>query len=181
MKAALAVLLFFLLSGCIIVGVTTENIIQIAETLQPGFGIVIGILVLGLFVLLIYIVGKSEWLGEMNQWLDKYLFGFLGKSNDVIFHSLLYALRPEERTEGSKINSVKQNDLVQSIFSVMSSDVKFFEILLQSKIFSKWTWYWTFVYGTLIFTALTIISFTSVAIGGDKYSLTVFTICWLIT
>lgn len=181
MKLSLAIIIFLLITGATFIAISIEGILYIVETISPEIIGMFVLLIVGLLILLIYLLGKVDWLGDLNMELDKYLLGYLRKSNDAILLSLLYALKPEERILISKLSVSKQNSMVQSVFSIMSNDERFFDILLETKIFSKWTWYWTTIYGLVVSTLLTLLSFIFTIVEIDVYTKTIFAICFLIT
>jgi hypothetical protein len=142
------------------------------------WGIVIGIF-LAVFLLILFAVGRIDWLGELHIRLDRTLFGFLSKSNDVIFDELASSLLPGERRSVRSIHSGEKGSLAKSIFSYLASDNSLFEQLLSSGIFQYWIWYWVTIYGTFVFSILTTESFLALLLVHDPYVKIVFAIDWI--
>ncbi|HMD13752.1 MAG TPA: hypothetical protein VKI62_03935, partial [Bacteroidota bacterium] len=113
-------------------------------------------------------------------WLDKTLFGFLKKSNAIIFDGLIVALPREEREKAINIGTSEQGLLAQSIFSQLAKDNQLFTTLLQSGIFQYWIWYWIMIYGTFLSSILTAGSFFNILLGSDPGGKIFFSIFWIL-
>ena len=180
-KLALTVFVLLLFSGSFIIGVGVDRLSHLAESTKPEYLLLVGLGVLATILTLMLSVSRTSWIEELHIKIDNNIFGFLKRTNDTIFGSLLFALAPEERKSASKLDSRKQSAVVQSIFSTLSNDTGLFENFLRTKIFRNWTLYWIMVYGTLTYTLLTVVSFIFVALGFDPYAKLLFTICWLLS
>jgi len=134
----------------------------------------------GFFGIVYWGTSKIQGLGEVHVWLDETLFGFLKKSNDIIFDGLLTVLRPEEQKVAVRITPDDQGAIAQSIFSKLSSDANVFQVLVRSGIFRYWIWYWITVYGTFVFSVLTTVSFIAVIGKIDPHINAIFSALWLL-
>ncbi len=132
----------------------------------------------GLFFGLFKGSGKIRWLAEIHIWMDQRFFGFLKKSNDIIFHRLISALEPEERGRAVVMEAGEQGALAQTIFSRLAGDPHLFEALLRTGIFRKWIWYWIMIYGTSVFIMLTVETLIRGAVGPDPQIRTFFSAYW---
>ncbi|HZY09759.1 MAG TPA: hypothetical protein VFF29_01265, partial [Bacteroidota bacterium] len=166
-KLALAVYLVILISGILLVLLEPENIIASAKENQIQVLTITLFIIVGLFFGLFAAISKINWLGELHIWLDRNFFGFLKKSNEVIFQTLLFSLDSTERTTAINLPSDKKDAIAQTIFSRLANDSQLFESLLRTGIFRTWIWYWIMIYGTFIFTLLTTVTFMFV-IGGTE-------------
>ena len=123
--------------------------------------------------------GRIAWLGEIHIWLDRTFFGFLGKSNEIIFDELIFALDAHERVAAGLVDPRRRGEMAHSIFSQLASDHAIFEDLLRSGIFRYWIWYWIMIYGTFAFILLTAWTLVGGAAGGDPNSREIFSACWM--
>jgi hypothetical protein len=177
-KIGLAIYLVMFFGGIVLTVAGLRDFLDSLEHFQ--IVVILGLTVfvgLGLFGLL-YGISKIHWLGEIHIWLDKNFFGFLKKSNEIIFRELVYALEPEERASAVNIESHEKGTVAQSIFSRLSDDDQLFERILASGIFRYWIWYWIMIYGTFVFMLLSLLSFGAALIGSDAYGTTLFTTNW---
>lgn len=173
-------LAFFLMSlAGVILGLDTiVSYIKVtsAETLSiEGAGSIV------LLFVIIVALGKVNGFGNIHLWLDRNIFGFLRKSNNVIMDTMLLALQPEEQRQVDKLSSYQKDFLVQTIFSSLSSNEEIFSIIVQNKIFRLWLWYWLSVYAALSCTLLTFAAFISVVAGIDIYAKIIFAVFWMLT
>ena len=136
------------------------------------------IFLVGGFLGLYYMVAHFGWLGELHIRMDKMFLGFLIRSNEVIFSTLISILPPEDQAVVTEFSGGIKEKLAQSIFTQVSSDNKLFDLLLQSDIFRIWMRYWIILYGILTFTLLTIVSFAAVLFRSGLYDKTFFTVSW---
>ncbi|MDI6767426.1 MAG: hypothetical protein QME52_11435 [Bacteroidota bacterium] len=175
--ALLAYIMIFLCSNIIII-VGGETIINLFYSPQLIVIIAIVICIIGLLIGLIYGISKINWLGELHVWLDNKIFGFLNKSNEIIFQEISLALEPEERKRISNMGKKNRSVLAKSVFSQLANDDNLFAALLQSDIFRFWILYWIMLYGTFVFTILSTETFISLLIGSNTGSKLLFTIFW---
>lgn len=177
-KFALAIYVMLLLLG-LFVNIIGEDVLA-GQAFNKGiaFVIVSALLTGGLFIGLYYSIGKIHWLGELHIQLDRKLFGFLLKSNDTIFTTLVTALPQGEQQEFHNLHSDKKGALAQTIFNNLPNDLQLFDSLLRSGIFRLWIAYWVTIYGTSTFAALTIASFVAAWIRMDHYGKSFFGINW---
>lgn len=125
------------------------------------------------------LVNRIRWLGDLHNWLDRRFFGFLEKSNDIIFQALLRVLEREDRSHVNGLGSEARYSLTQSIFARLADDFHLFDSVMRSGIFRLWIWYWVVNYGTFTFTLLTVGCFT-VMLGSSTAPLRpLFTVCWI--
>lgn len=176
-KGSAAYLLVFILGICIVlispaVLLSFFNI-HFFEVIVPLI-----LFLIGGFIGLYYLVAHFGWLGELHIRMDRLFLGFLIRSNEVIFNTLISVLPPEDQAAATEFSAAIKEKLAQSIFTTVSSDNKLFDLLLQSDIFRIWMRYWIILYGILTFTLLTMVSFAAVIFRSGLYDKTFFTINW---
>lgn len=125
------------------------------------------------------IVSRVHRLSELHIWLDQRFFGFLDKSNDIIFQALVRVLESRDRSLPEDLGTEERYSLIRSIFSQLADNYRLFDTLMESGIFRYWIWYWVMNYGTFTFTILTIGSAVVVFTGGDPGGRALFTVCWI--
>ncbi len=179
-KVALALYLLVFCIGLLIDVIGFGSFIGEIKLISLPLLIVALVNMVGLFYGLLYGINKIHWMGEIHIWLDQRFFGFLKRTNDIIFHGLVIALEPEERYSAVNIEPVEKGALAKSIFSQLANDNRLFEALLESGIFRTWIWYWVAIYGTLIFTVLTVLTFIVTALGANGSSRDFFGMIWAI-
>lgn len=177
-KIALTIYLTVCLIGIAFTLFGIDHLLQILQGAQWVFKILIGLSAVSLFGILFYSIGKVSWLGELHTRLDKLFFGFLKKSNEGIFHSLIIALEPYDQQSAIRLDDQKRNFLAESIFSRIAHNEHLFETMLTSEIFRRWIWYWIVLYGTFVFTLLTVISFLVNIVDAESLTKLTFTINW---
>jgi hypothetical protein len=179
-KIALAVHIIVLIAGILML--LWDNVTTLSMFIGIGSfrSLLVLSIVAGVCIFLYGKISKMHKLGDVNIWLDKRFFGFLKRSNETIFHTLLYALRPAERERAFELGTAEKETLSQSVFSKLASDNFLFQLLLQSGIFRFWIWYWVMNYGTVSFTLLTIIAFPFVVFNQSPFSITMFTMIWIL-
>ncbi len=180
-RVALTSFVFLFLLGTFIAGIGIEKIRNFTASTRPELLTLFGVVSVAVMLALMIRISKASWVEEFHLRIDKSIFGFLQRTNEIIFGALAFALKPEERTDLDKMEATRQNLVVQSIFASLSNDTDLFENFLKTKIFRNWTMYWIMVYGTITFLSLTILSFVFVALGLDPYAKMLFTIYWLLT
>ncbi|MBI1807044.1 MAG: hypothetical protein HYR76_08360 [Ignavibacteria bacterium] len=177
-KLGLAVYLTLFCLGTSVALLGAERIVDFVRTIPLSWLIIIlmgaGLILFGAF----RSMKAIHWLGDVHIWLDEKFFGFLKRSNEIIFGELTYALEPDERTSIVSIEPGARGALAKSIFSQLASDNELFGALLHSGIFRYWIWYWITLYGTCVFTVLTLESFTGVLIGLGVDAKTLFAANW---
>jgi len=179
-KTAFAVYLVLFISGMILTLLGANQVLAFLQTHSPTFSIIAGVFVAIIFALLIYVIGKVDWLGELHIRLDRRFFGFLEKSNEIIFHTLITALEPHERERLLELSADRKGKITQAIFSHISDDKELFAKLLKSGIFRIWIWYWISIYGTFTFTLVSLASFIVAWIQRDFFSKPFFTVNWIL-
>ncbi len=175
--ALLTYIMIFLCSNMIII-VGAETIMNLFNSSKLIIIIAMVICFIGLLIGLIYGMSRINWLGELHSWLDKRFFGFLDKSNEIIFQEISLALEPEERKQISRMGRRERSVLAKSVFSQLANDNDLFAALLRSDIFRVWILYWIMLYGTFVFTILSTETFISIIIGSDATAKLLFTIFW---
>ncbi|HLF13402.1 MAG TPA: hypothetical protein VI932_00750 [Bacteroidota bacterium] len=126
-----------------------------------------------------YVVSKIHWLGELHIWLDRRFFGFLEKSNEVIFQAMVHVLESDDQSYARDLRSEERYSMIHSVFSRLAENYRLFDTLMESGIFRSWIWYWVMNYGTFTFSLLTIGSFAAMLTGDDPFVRTLFTVCWI--
>jgi hypothetical protein len=127
---------------------------------------------------LYYIVSKIHWLGELHIWLDRRFFGFLEKSNEIIFQAVVRVLESEDQSYARDLGSDERYSMIHAVFLRLAENFRLFDSLMESGIFRFWIWYWVMNYGTFTFSFLTLGSFIAMLTGGDPLVRTLFTVCW---
>jgi hypothetical protein len=179
-KVALALYLLAFCCGILIDVIGFGTFLEQVHKIELPIGLLVIANLVGLFYGLLYGINKVHWLGELHIWLDQKFFGFLKKTNDIIFHGLLVALDPSERDSAVNIAPGEKGALAKSIFSQLANDNELFEALLESGIFRTWIWYWIAIYGTLIFTLLAVGSFAAAVMGQGGSAKSFFAITWIL-
>jgi hypothetical protein len=124
------------------------------------------------------VVSRIHWLGELHIWLDQRFFGFLEKSNEIIFQAVVRVLESDEQSTAKDLGSDERYSMIHSLFSRLAENFHLFDELMESGIFRAWIWYWVLNYGTFTFSFLTIGTFIAMLTGGDPMARTLFTVCW---
>src|SRR5437899_12757888 len=96
-KIAFAVYLVFFAAGMILTLLGAANVLTFLQTHSIIFWLVACMFVFTIFFVLLYLIGKVNWLGDLHIRLDRQFFGFLEKSNDSIFHSLISTFEAHEQ------------------------------------------------------------------------------------
>ncbi len=176
-KISLAIYLVLLMIGTALllhgVGRSWE---ELRETRYYGF--YSGLFILGAFGGVYLLVSKIGWLGELHIWLDRRFFGFLARSNDIIFQAVVRVLESDDQHHARDLSPDKQYSMIQSIFSRLAENFRLFDSLMESGIFRFWIWYWVMNYGTFTFSILTVATFLSMLSGADPSLRVTFTVCW---
>jgi hypothetical protein len=136
------------------------------------------VLISAIFVSIYYSVGKVSWLGELHIRIDKRFFGFLVRSNNAIFNTLVSSLHRDDRYPFSKLSETEQATLSKTVLNKLADDYRLFALLLDSGIFRSWIKYWVSIYGTFVFLLLTCMSFIGMAISGERDHRLIFSVCW---
>lgn len=180
-KSALAVYLVLFALGMITTVLGITNVLSFAQLQPTMFAVGACVFVPFAFGSLMYVIGKIDWLGELHIKLDRQFFGFLEKSNETIFGSLISVLTEEERRLFQKLSVEKKGAIAQTIFSHLSDDNNYlFKKLMNSGIFQNWIWYWISIYGTFAFTMLTVSTFAAAWVELAFFSKTFFTLIWML-
>jgi hypothetical protein len=180
-KSALAIYLVLFVIGSIATILGIRNVIAFAQLHTTLFAATASVFVIFAFGSLLSVIGKIDWLGELHIRLDKQFFGFLERSNDTIFRTLISVLTPQERRHFQSLPSEKKGTIAQSIFSQLSDDNNYlFNKLMNSGIFQNWIWYWISIYGTFAFTLLTVSSFAAAWRELASFSKPLFTLVWIL-
>jgi len=177
-KIALAVYIV-LLSGGVFLLATGLN--ETGPLLQkiPYPGILLTLALFVLFGTTYLIVSRVHQLGELHIWLDQRFFGFLEKSNEIIFQAVVRVLESGEQSFPSGLGVEERDSVIKSIFTRLADNFRLFDSLMESGIFRYWIWYWVMNYGTFTFTILTILSSIAMFAGAGAGVRTFFTICWI--
>ncbi len=125
-----------------------------------------------------YVVSKIHWLGELHIWLDRRFFGFLEKSNEIIFQAMVRVLESDDQSHARDLRSDERYSMIHSVFSRLAENFRLFDSLMESGIFRYWIWYWVMNYGTFTFSILTAGCFAAMLTGDDPSVRTLFTVCW---
>lgn len=177
-KGAFALYLVIYSTGMIGILVGVHNVFSFLNSHSVVYSLAAIAFVLGMFFAFVAFIGKITWLGDLHIKLDDRFFGFLEKSNEVIFQTLISALEPNERSRFSRLPASKKGVITHSIFSNLSDDNHLFERLMNSGIFRNWIWYWVAIYGTFTFSLLTLSSFLLAWIEKGLFSKPFFAITW---
>jgi hypothetical protein len=101
-------------------------------------------------------VDKIHWLGELHVWMDKKLFRFLLRSNEIIFVEFVFLLSPDERAAFVNRPRAERSTIVQSLLSHLADDPTILQNLLRRGMFRAWIWYWINLHGIFVFLLLTL-------------------------
>jgi len=177
-KIALAVYITLILTGFLFLSLGPEKTGSLLESIPypPVLALISGIIV---FSTLYFIVSRVHKLSSMHIWLDQRFFGFLDKSNEIIFQALVKVLETGDRTFPEGLGEEERYSVIRQIFSRLADDFRLFDTLMESGIFRYWIWYWVMNYGTFTFTILTIASSAVMFAGGGSGVRTFFTVCWI--
>lgn len=178
-KVTFAVYLTILLCGVVIVAAGPERLSGVALT-TPATTAVTGLMIAGLLAATFILIGKVYWLGDMHVRLDRMLFGFLPMSNDTIFLTLASSVTAEEQHLARELSAESKGAMTQSLFRNLANDRGVFNDLLDSDIFRAWIWYWMALYGTAVFSLLSVGSFLSAWFGGDEWGRILFALMWVL-
>lgn len=176
-KISLAVYLLILIIGAVLLVYGVGRSWEVIRGLQNwGFYSILAILAGfgGMYIL----VSKINWLGDLHIWLDRRFFGFLERSNDIIFQAVVRALESDDQSQARDLSPDRRYSMIQSIFSRLAGNFRLFDSLIESGIFRYWIWYWVMNYGTFIFSILTIATFFGLLSGADPGLRTAFIVCW---
>jgi hypothetical protein len=177
-KKGSAAYLLILITGMAMVLINPATIFSLTNNHLFEVFVSACLFLVGGFIGLYYLVAHFGWLGELHIRMDKMFLGFLIRSNDVIYQTLLSALPPEDQAAAAAFSGKIKEKLAQSIFTKVSNDNKLFDLLLRSDIFRFWMRYWIFLYGIFTFTLLTIVSFVAVILRAGMYDKEFFIISW---
>ncbi len=125
-----------------------------------------------------FLLTHFGWLSGLHIRLDKMFLGFLIRSNDVIYTTLISALPEQEQIVATGFSGEVKEKLAQSIFTRVSTDSNLFDLLLRSDIFRFWMGYWIFLYGIFAFSLLTAVAFAAVILRAGAYDKAFFTVSW---
>jgi len=179
-KIGLALYLLIFLGGIMVTLFGLRPILDFWEG-SRAVALMVSLGTLAVFFAAVYwTTSKIQGLGEVHVWLDETLFGFLKRSNDIIFDGLLTVLKPDEQKVAVRITPDDQGAIAQSIFSKLSSDANVFDVLVRSGIFRYWIWYWITVYGTFVFSVLTTVSFFAVVGKIEPHISAIFSAVWIL-
>jgi hypothetical protein len=126
----------------------------------------------------IYGINRVKGLNDIHGWLDERFFKLLEKSNRILFDGLIISLDPNEQFSVSNFPMERKQSLAHLVFIGLAEHDSLFKQLLISGIFRVWIWYWVMMYGTFVFTTLTIGSFVVMVLGLDSYTRVLFTTNW---
>ena len=179
-KVALAVYIFLLTAGAMVlvfgrngIGETWELVSRIDNYALYGAALAVFA-----FSGIYFAVSKIHWLGEMHIWFDRRFFGFLEKSNEIIFQAMVRVLESDDQLYARDLRSEERYAMIRSVFSRLAENFRLFDGLMESGIFRFWIWYWVMNYGIFTFTLLTVGTFIAMLTGQDPALRTVFTVCW---
>jgi hypothetical protein len=176
-KIALAIYIFLLIAGSILMLGGAGRIGALLRTVEDAALYCAG---LSAFALggIYFAVSKIHWLGEMHIWFDRRFFGFLEKSNEIIFQAMVRVLESDDQLYARDLDPQERYAMIRSVFSRLAENFRLFDGLMESGIFRFWIWYWVMNYGIFAFTLLTIGSFAAMLAAPDPSIRTFFTVCW---
>jgi hypothetical protein len=168
----------------LLVNITFTGVLQrLFEVLQVNqyiTDIFYAICTAGIFYGIFVAARKIKWISKVNAWLDGKFFGLLGKSNLIIFQTLLSRLDDESQQTASTLPQQKKEIIAQSIFEQLSGEDTIFLSLLNSGIFRLWIWYWIMIYGTVVSIFITLELFSATILGLAVHAKMFFTVSWLL-
>ncbi len=176
-KISLALYLMVLILGTVLLVLGVERSWEEIRGL-PNSGYYFLPAILGGFWGMYLLVSKINWLGELHIWLDRRFFGFLERSNEIIFQAVMRVLESDDQSQARELSPERRYSMIQSIFSRLAGNFRLFDSLMESGIFRYWIWYWVMNYGTFTFSILTIGTFLGLLSGADPGLRTAFTVSW---
>ena len=169
-KSGLIAYLFILTLGLTISIAGVEKAFYFVANIKICESLFLSLLTINLLQLFIRGINKIHWLGNVHIFIDKTLFKFLFRSNEIILRELLTLLEPRERSVLDTLAAHERDTIARSIFSRLADDQSIFESLLKRGIFRSWVWYWITIYGVFVFIILTIFSFSKSMLIPTIYS-----------
>jgi len=177
-KIALSIYILALAVGVILLTMGLEAAgIFIAKLPLGLLSVALGAVVL--FGVMYFVVSRVHKLSALHIWLDQRFFGFLQKSNEIIFQALVEALEAGDQPFARGLAPSERYSLIRSIFSRLADNFRLFDSLMESGIFRYWIWYWVMNYGTFTFTILTIVSSVAMFTGAGPGIRAFFAVCWI--
>jgi len=177
-KIALAVYIVLLSAGTVLLVAGLERAGLWMESVPYApFALVAGAALL--FGVLYTIISRIHRLASLHIWLDERFFGFLEKSNEIIFQAMVRVLESGEQSFARDLQTEERYSMVRSVFSRLADNLRLFDSLMESGIFRYWIWYWVMNYGVFTFTILTIAGSVVMFAGAGHGVRTIFTICWI--
>ncbi len=177
-KISLAVYLVLLSGGVLSLSFGLRKTVTLLSGVPYPAGL-LTLCFLVLFGLTYFIVSRVHRLSAMHIWLDQRFFGFLDKSNEIIFQALVRVLEAGDRSFPADLGEDEKYSVIRAIFSKLADNFRLFDTLMESGIFRYWIWYWVMNYGTFTFTILTLVGSSVMFAGGGSEVRTFFTICWI--
>jgi hypothetical protein len=132
--------------------------------------LLVGLSAINVLYLIIRGVDRIHWLGELHVWMDRRLFRFLVRSNDIIFVEFIYLLGPDERAAFIHRTGSERTTIVQSLLSHLADDPTILRNLLRRGMFRAWIWYWINLHGIFVFTLLTLAAAVRFGLDPNLYS-----------
>ena len=153
-------------------------ILPFFRDLSSNFYLLLILALAGLFWGLVSIVSKIQWVDRVHIEIDKKCFGFLQKSNEIIFKELLFVLESTERTSVLETSPESRVILTNAILPRFTNMPDVFESLFKSGVFHLWVVYWIALYGTIFFIILIVEAFIMILINFEPHAKLMFTINW---
>ena len=130
-KFALAIYIFLLLTGIGLLAAGSSETVFAFWKRSIVQSALLAVSLTGAYALLFSRVNKISWLGDLHIWLDRKIFGFLSRSNEIIFRTMLFALRPAERDSAYELSAQYVIDHWNAVFPTGDCTTKFGYSLLE--------------------------------------------------
>ncbi len=124
------------------------------------FGILCAIVIAAIFLLLSRINTLAK-ITKFNAWLDRRLFGVLEQS-DAILSDILLSSAGIGDAPRPGVDPSKKADLAKVVVERLARHKQIFPGIMGTGIYTLWIWYWIVMYGTIVFSALTMLTFVAI-------------------
>ncbi len=124
------------------------------------FGILCAI-VIGAVIMLLSRINTLARITKFNAWLDRRLFGVLEQS-DAILSDILLSSAGTGDSSRAGVDPTKRANLAKVVVERLARHKQIFPGIMGTGIYTLWIWYWIVMYGTIVFSALTMLTFVAI-------------------
>ncbi len=139
---------------------------------------ILGTVTLAAVILLLRRSSSLAKITRFNAWLDKHLFGVLEQSDAILSDILLSPARMGD-APANPLDPAKKAGLAKLVVERLARHRKILPGIMGTGIYTLWIWYWIVMYGAVVFSALTMLTFLAVfshIVWGMKLN---FIVLWL--